>query len=113
MKQILLGLAAAAMLANAATFKLDLTTPSVINGQELAPGEYKVSYNDQNMTVSKGKKTVTAPVHVESVDRKTRATAIDYTKDNDKMVVRQIRIGGSTTTLVLDQAHDEAAGGAR
>lgn len=112
MKSILLGLAAAAMLANAATFKLALTTPSVINGQELAPGEYKVSYDDHNMTISKGKQSVTAPVHVETAD-KAPTNAITYARENDKMVLKEIRPGGSTAKLVLDQTSGQAAGGAQ
>ena len=113
MKRMLLGLAATALLASAATFKLDLTTPSVLNGQELAPGEYKVSYNDQNITLSKGKQSFTAPVHVESAEGKVRSTTVSYHKDNDKLVIQEIRVGGSKTKLVLDQAQGQAAGGAQ
>jgi hypothetical protein len=110
MKQILLGLTVAAALANAATFKLDLADKSVVNGQELAPGEYKVSYNDQSVTLSKGKQSITAPAHVESAEAKSRTTVLRYDQDHDKMVLKEIRVGGSNTRLVLDQTQGQAAG---
>ena len=113
MKQILLGLTVAAALANAATFKLDLSAPSVINGQELAPGEYKVSYNDQSMTLTKGKQTFTAPVRVESAEGKARTTVLRYDQEHDKMVLKEIRVGGSSTKLVVDQTQGQAAAGAQ
>lgn len=113
MRILLLGLTGIAMLANAATFKLDLLTPSVVNGQELKPGEYKVSYDDQSVTFVSGKQSVTAPVRVEPAEAKIKTTAVRYTQSNDKLVVQEIRIAGSTTKLVLESAHDTAAGGTR
>jgi hypothetical protein len=112
MRILLLGLTGIAMLANAATFKLDLLTPSVVNGQELKPGEYKVSYDDQSVTFVSGKQSVTAPVRVEPAEAKIKTTAVRYTQSNDKLV-QEIRIAGSTTKLVLESAHDTAAGGTR
>lgn len=102
MKRLLLGLTALALAtASAATHRITLYEPSVINGTELKPGDYKLELTDSKVVISKGKAAVEAQVKVESGDAKYSATAVRYTSGDGKMRVAEIRLGGTNTRLVF------------
>jgi hypothetical protein len=85
------------------TFRITLMQPSVVNGTELKPGEYKLNLGDGKITLVQGKVSVDAPATIETQEKKFDATAIRYKAEGAKQVVAEIRIGGSKTRIVLAQ----------
>jgi len=87
----------------AATYHVTLLKPTVVAGQELKPGDYKVEVNNDTAVISHGKKSVEAKVKTESAEKKYDTTVIKYEVDGDKYKLREIGIGGSKTKLVLHE----------
>jgi hypothetical protein len=114
MKKLLVLIATTVSLSLAASnsYKVTLFQPSVISGQELKPGDYKVEVNGDKMTIKNGKNSVEAPVKVETGDAKFSSTSVRYDNGNGKYKVQEIRIGGTTTKLVVGE-NTAAAGGAQ
>jgi hypothetical protein len=98
-----LALAALTMgaLAQAATYHVTLLKPTIVAGQELKPGEYKVVVNNDTAVISHGKQSVEAKVSTESAEKKFDATTVRYVNDGDKYKLQEIGIGGSKTRFVL------------
>ena len=99
--------------ANAATtYKLTLFQPTVINGTELKPGEYKVEVNgDKAVFNQQGKAVIEAPVSVQEATQKFPTNMVRYMEGQK---VEEIRIGGTRTKLVFDGAKSsESAAAAR
>jgi hypothetical protein len=96
-KVALIGLLALAA-ANAETFKIKFYQPSVIQGTELKPGEYRMTVEGDKLTVMNGKQAIEAPVKVENADQKFNNTAVRYKSDNS---ITEIRVGGTKTKLVF------------
>jgi hypothetical protein len=82
----------------ATTYRVTLFQPSVINGTELKPGEYKVEIKNDKAVLWQGKDSTEVPVKIESTDQKNRATAVRYGSGSR---VEEIRIGGTKTKLVF------------
>ncbi|HZU24576.1 MAG TPA: hypothetical protein VFA04_03590 [Bryobacteraceae bacterium] len=107
-KNILLCALAAAGLASAETYHVKLLDPTVVNGTELKAGEYKVDVADNKAVFHAGKKTVEAPVKVETAGGKFAATTLRYGAGADgKMTLQAIQLGGSRTRLVFGSAGSE------
>jgi len=85
------------------TFHITLMQPSVVNGTDLKPGDYKLNLGDGKITLVQGKVSVEAPAKIEIVESKFDSTAIRYTDIAGKQSVAEIRIGGSKTKIVLNQ----------
>jgi hypothetical protein len=85
----------------AATYHVTLLKPTVVAGQELKPGDYKVEVNNNTAVITHGKQTVQTQVKTESAEKKYDSTTIKYQKDGDKYKLQEIGIGGSKTKLVL------------
>jgi hypothetical protein len=90
--------ALAAASAATSSYKVDLFENSVINGNTLPAGKYKVEINEDKATLSLGKTTAEAPVKVETNDQKYRATSLIYGPNQQ---LQEIHIGGTTTKLVF------------
>ena len=107
MRKLFIGFATFALaIAMGATssFRLNLLQPSVINGQELQPGEYRIEVMDNKAIVSKGKKTVAeSQVKVETSDTKFGSTSVRYSNGDGKYKVQEIRVGGTNTRLVFNE----------
>ncbi|MBX9603130.1 MAG: hypothetical protein K2X35_19150 [Bryobacteraceae bacterium] len=87
----------------ATSHNVTLFQPSVVNGQELAPGQYKVVVdNNKAVFSSAGKQKLEAPVKVETADEKFSSTSVRYQNGDGKYRVREIRVGGSKTRLVFE-----------
>jgi hypothetical protein len=56
---------------------------------------------DSKVVISKGKETVEAPVKVETGTGKFDSTSVRYSGDGGKLVVQEIRLGGTNTKLVF------------
>jgi len=85
------------------SYHITLMQPSVVNGTDLKPGDYKLNLGDGKITLVQGKISVEAPAKIETVDSKFDSTAVRYKGEGGKQSVAEIRIGGSKTKIVLNQ----------
>jgi hypothetical protein len=97
-------------LGQAATYHVTLLKPTIVAGQTLQPGDYKVDVNNHTAVLSHGKQSVEAKVKTESTDKKYDSTTVKYLKEGDQYKLKEISIGGSKTKLVLHES--EAVPGA-
>jgi hypothetical protein len=102
MKCLVLFLTFALAFASAATYNVQLFQPSTVAGQELKPGEYRLTLESDKAVLSKGKERVEANVRVETSDSKFSSTSVRYANDNGKMKVREIRLGGTNTKVIFN-----------
>jgi hypothetical protein len=102
-KKFFLTFAAAALMVASAAEKHNITLfqPSLINGTELAPGEYRMEIDGNKVIISKGKQKVEATVKTEVADNKFGSTSIRYANTEGKYKVQEIRLGGTNRKLVL------------
>jgi hypothetical protein len=91
-------------LASAKTHTITIHNPSNVNGQELAPGNYKVNVEGDKVTITNGKKTLEANAKLEETSEKFTRDSVRYTEEDGKMKVREIRLGGTNTKLVFSPA---------
>ncbi len=93
---------ALAIASAAANYKLTLFQPSMINGTELKPGDYKIELTDNKIVVKGGKNVVEADVKVENSTEKFSTTSVRYTNADGKMKVQEIRLGGTSSKIVFN-----------
>lgn len=89
---------AVASAATSSSYKVELLEKSVVNGNTLPAGQYKVEVNEDKATISSGKSSTEAPVKVETVDQKYRTTTLLYGANSQ---LQEVRIGGTKTKLVF------------
>ncbi len=82
---------------------MTLLKPTVVAGQTLKPGDYKVEVTNNTAVISHGKQSVETKVKTEAVDKKFDSTTVRYFKDGDQYKLEAIGIGGSTIRLVLPE----------
>jgi hypothetical protein len=87
--------------ASAATYKVTLAQLSVVNGNELKAGEYRLDVQNDKVTIVRGKQSVEVPVKIENGEQKYDTTAIRYSSEGGKSTVSEIRLGGTKTKLVF------------
>ena len=95
----ILGLAAA----SAATYRVTLSQPSKVEGKQLKAGEYRLNIADSKLTIVSGKESVEVPVKVQNGETKFDTTAVRYTGTGDKVSIKEIRLGGTKTTLLFEE----------
>ena len=88
-------------LAQAETYHVTLLKPSVVAGQELKPGDYKVEVSADKAVISHGKQSVETKVKTETAEKRYDSTTVRYEMQGDKYKVQEIGIGGTKTKLVL------------
>ncbi|MBS1871679.1 MAG: hypothetical protein JSU00_00585 [Acidobacteria bacterium] len=93
---------ALAIASAASTYKVTLFQPSLINGSELKPGDYKIELKDNKVVVKGGKNVVEADVKVENATEKFSSTSVRYTNADGKYKVQEIRLGGTTSKIVFN-----------
>lgn len=103
-KKIILSFATLALALSAETHRLTLFQPTVINGKELKPGDYKVEVKDSKAVISRGKDSVESAVRVENSDAKFPSTSVRYANGDGKFNLKEIRLGGTKTKLVFGEA---------
>ncbi|HTS25496.1 MAG TPA: hypothetical protein VMH81_06460 [Bryobacteraceae bacterium] len=101
LKKVVLSLAILSFAASAATYKVTLSQPAVVKGQELKPGEYKLNLEDTKVTIVNGKQSLEVPVKVESVDQKFDSTSVRYV-GTEKPKITEIRLGGTKTKIIFN-----------
>jgi len=104
-KRVLISFATIAIsAASAATYQVKLLEPTIVNGQELKAGAYKIDVNADKAVFHLGKKTTEAPVKVETASDKFRDTSFRYDRSPDgKLKLLELRIGGSDTKLIFTE----------
>lgn len=95
----ILGLA----VASAESYRVTLSQPSKIEGKQLKAGEYRLNVENSKLTMVNGKQSVEVPVKVKTGETKFDTTSVRYTGSGDKVAIMEIRIGGTKTTLILDE----------
>ena len=102
-RNLLLSFATMALaVASAASHKITLFQPSLVNGTELKPGNYKVTVQDNKAVISSGKTSVEANVKTETADSKFSSTTVRYRNGDGKYRLQEIRLGGTNTRLVFE-----------
>ena len=87
-------------IASAKAYTFALTAPTKAGTTVLKPGEYLVSVNgDQAVFTNEGGTSVSVPVKVEQSEKKFASTTVDTSGDT----IKEIHLGGSTTTLTFQQ----------
>jgi len=103
-KKVLISFATIALsAASAATYQVKLLEPTVVNGAELKAGAYKVDVEGNKAVFHIGKKVTEAPVKVETASDKFRDTSFRYDRENGKLKLIEMRIGGSATKLIFSE----------
>lgn len=112
MKKLIIAFTTVALaVASAATkYSITLYQPSVVNGTQLKPGDYKIEVNGDKAVFKQGKNTVETSVKVEDDANKASSNSIRYADGNK---IQEIRIGGSRTKLVFGAASNETPTNAR
>jgi|ERR1700676_5513631 hypothetical protein len=96
------GTLALAIASAASSYHFSLFQKSMIAGQELQPGDYKVQLNGDKAIIKAGKQTVEAAVKVENGTEKFSETSVRFGTADGKMTVQEIRLGGTNTKLVFN-----------
>lgn len=110
MKKLVVSFALAGLaIASAAQHRVTLFEPSVVNGQVLKPGDYKLEVTGDKAVLSRGKQKVEATVSQEKSDAKFNSTSVRYTTGDGKYAIQEIRIGGTDTKLVFGENAGAAA----
>ena len=101
LKKLLFGISTVALAVGSAatTYHVTLFQPSVVNGTELKPGDYKVEIKNDKAVFSQGKTSTEAPVKVvEDAQQKYRSNVVRYGPESR---VQEVRFGGTKTKLVF------------
>ena len=88
---------ALAMASAATSYSVKLFDASVLNGNQLKPGEYRLELKENTAVLKLGKRVVEAPVKVENTPTKISTTSVKYVNGQ----IQEIRLGGTSTKLVF------------
>lgn len=102
-KKVLISFATIAVVAaSAATYRVNLLEPAVVNGQQLKAGDYKVDVVGDKAVFHSGKQATEAPVKVQTAGEKFKQTSFRYDRSQDgKLKLQEIDLGGSNTSLIF------------
>ncbi len=92
----------AASFATAETYTVKLHQPSIVEGKELKPGNYKVELTGEKVKLTKGNETVETAAKSEDSTERFAFTSVRYTDENGKMKISEIRLGGTSTKIVFN-----------
>jgi hypothetical protein len=95
-------LSLALAVASAKSYTVKVLQPAVFAGAELQPGEYKVEVNGDKVALKNGAKLIETSVSVQNRDSKNRSTTLRLEAENGRMHIREIRLGGTNTSLVIN-----------
>ena len=103
MKKLLLVFATLALVvASAKTYRVTIYEPSVLSGTDLKPGDYKVDFAGDKVTLTAGRASAQASVTVENAKEKFTNTSIRYSNGDGKYQIKEIRLGGTNMKLVVN-----------
>ncbi|MCC7157252.1 MAG: hypothetical protein IT161_21915 [Bryobacterales bacterium] len=93
---------ALAVASAAGSYNITLFQPSTVAGKDLKAGDYKLTIENGKAILSQGKSKVEASVKTETSDTKFSSTSVRYSTADGKSLVKEIRLGGTTTRVVFD-----------
>jgi hypothetical protein len=100
---LLLGVLAMVTLpiASAKSYDIAFSGPTMVGNAQLPAGQYTLKVEGSNAVITNGDnyKSVTAPVKIESIDKKYDETAVVTIRKGDAQHVSVIELGGSKTKL--------------
>jgi hypothetical protein len=101
MKKLMFAFATVALAAASAATKYNVTLfqPTVVNGTELKPGDYKIEVEGDKAVFKQGKTLFETPVRVQNTGEKNRTNTTRYTQGAK---LQEIRLGGTRTKLVFE-----------
>lgn len=110
MKKIMFAFATLALAVATAgsAYRVNLYQESVIGGQALKPGEYRVEVKDNKAVIKDGKRLIEADVKLEDNEAKYSTTSVKYHMAEGKANVQEIRVGGSSKKLVFQNVGAQA-----
>jgi hypothetical protein len=97
-----LALAAMSLASAASSYNLRLFKESIVAGTTLQPGEYNLRLDGDKATISRGKTKVEVSVKQNDESTKFNSTSVRYTNGDGKYRISEIRLGGTSTTLVVN-----------
>ncbi len=86
------------------TYTITLNEPAVAGATELKAGEHRVQLVDGNAVIIDGKAGSRTPVKVETAGDKYSETTVRLDSEGGKARIREIRLGGSNTKLVIGES---------
>ena len=88
-------------LANAKSYDIVLSSPTMAGNVQLKPGEYQMKVQGSNavFTNVETAKKFTAPVKIEKTGKKFGQTAVDTSTKSGNDKIQSIELGGSDTRL--------------
>ncbi len=95
-------LSLALAVASAKTYTVRVLQPAVFAGAELQAGEYKIEVNGDKVALKGGKTSVETSVSVQNTDSRNQSTTLRLEAENGKMHIKEIRLGGTNTRLVIN-----------
>jgi O-methyltransferase involved in polyketide biosynthesis len=90
-------------------YRLEIPNAMWVGATELKPGSYTLELTGDKATLRGGNSTVEAPVKVESATRKHGETAITVDRQDNKATLKEIRLRGTSTTLIFSPDTTTAA----
>ena len=107
-KKLILSFTTLALVAaSAATYNVTLYQDSKLNGKTLKPGEYRLEVKDNAVVLRNKKDSTEAAARTETNAKKFSGTSVLY---NDKDEVTEIRLGGTTTKVILTTDNNARGG---
>jgi hypothetical protein len=100
----------AAVAGSPASYDVTLYQPSVVAGKQLPKGEYHILVRGDKAVMGKGKLRVEAPVRVQTGGEKFTATSVRYIRVDGKLMLQEIQVRGTKTTLFFAEPEATAAG---
>src|ERR1022692_234389 len=70
---------------------------------QLKAGEYRLNVADSKLIIVVGKESVEVPIKVQNGETKFDSNSIRYTGTGDKVSIKEIRLGGTKTTLLFGE----------
>ena len=99
---LILTVVALSSIASAKSYNVTFFQPTIVGGEELKPGDYKVEVLDSKAVIRSGKLSVETPIKVENSDEKFNSTSVRYQNGDGKYRIQEIRLGGTKTKLVFN-----------
>jgi hypothetical protein len=96
----------------ASNYSVDLYRATNVNGTEFKPGVCKVEVQGDKVIFKQGKTTAETQARVETRTQKFESTTVGYNGETANGQIQEIRLGGTKTMLVFDQAGKTTAAGA-
>lgn len=96
------------MTASTRTYHVTLAQNSIVEGQQLKAGNYKLVLNNDTATLRRGKQAVNVPAHAVTTPTKFANTEVEYVGNN----MQKIDFGGTRTSIIFqNNTHAGASGG--